>query len=1508
MNHCSMNKKLLSLIFASVLLSTAPLKAQVKPAFSGDPARFREELVMFMGENLSPEHNAILSTFLAKWDSAAFSRDNMSRILDLSTQLTGRQIRAVPQFSQFLKTLTDFAARNRDDAFLGYWLTGFSELLFNPRFSNESITRYIKNTSSLLEENLIFSSGSVKWKVKGSELKFTHDTIFHIDIRNATLTCYSQRDSTEIYNASGSYYPDLQIFRGSEGTVTWEKAGFARENVYAEMHDYTINTTRNSFTCDSARLTHKTYFREPVYGILTDQAASVSSRERSIFPQFETFTSQFVLNNIYEGVSYEGGLAFEGAQTRGKGNRSSPAKITLSRNDTLYIKITAVEFTFTRVGLTSAGTESTLYLGSDSIYHSNLGFSYNANDRQVNLYRTNNPVSASPYYDTYHNLDMYFENLSWDMNGSKVLITRAKGASIGQALFESATFFNAGYFMSLLGLDNYHPLARLKKFSEWYYSDRFPVGEFAKWLKISPDAVTGMCIDMAAKGFVFYDRDNDEVVIKKKVSDFIDSYAGKKDYDVLTVRSEVRAPMDNAVLDLKTFDMRVMGVRSIFLSDSQRVAIYPYNRELVISRNRGLTFDGVVQAGLFTIYGRDFRFSYDTFKIGLAKIDSIRIAVETGSTDAFGNNIVRDVGNIIQLTRGELYIDDPANKSGRKRLTQYPIINAMVPSYIYYDKIPGLEDIYRKEDFYFRIDPFTFENIDHFRDEDISLKGEFVAGKILKPMRQQMTVQENNSLGFEMNIPREGIEVYDGRGKLYDHIHMSNSGLVGSGTLRHLASVTQSDEYRFFPDSMLARASVFNIENDGTGLFPGLKSEDVKIKWLPGRDEWLAENAKDRGFSMFANGTILDGRLKLKPSGLSGSGDISMTDSRIVSNGFSFTASQIRADTADYSFRSPSTSGYAFIAENANTEIDFDKQKAAFHLNTGSSFVRFPEIEYLCTMTDFSYDMGTRILSMEQAGKPASGPGLIPPEKLLALNMKTLEKPTFIAVNSLRDTVAFAARKASYNVEKEYIEAGDISYIHIADALIQPENGKITINRRAVISRLSNAFIAVNNRHLLHSGNITIESAGKYSGSAVYNYVDDSKNIHPVTFSEITVDTLTTSGKGSIPESQKFMLSQAFTFSGDVSLSARKNNLFFTGSAGIINNCDRITSYGIKFRSYIDPANVMIPVGDKPRDKNDNLVFSGSFLNIDSTHIYPAFLSMQKSWSDAGLVTASGVLYYNRPAGRYQITSIEKTADPGRYGNLVSLDRNSCILSGEGRLNFGASLDLVKMNTAGSVRHNTDSGKVSIRTILALSFHFSPAALKMMSDDIRLVPSLKTVNLNSEFNSKGMKDLYGESLANQLRDEISLFGTFRSMPREFDAQLLLNDVSLYWNESSSSFRSQGKIGIGFIGPQAVNVYVDGFIEIQRRRSGDLIDIYLRANQSTWYYFSYFRGVMMAQAGNLEFNRLISSIKLKDRRHPQSSTRVPYTYMIAVEDRLSRFLRRMSGEQDEGSSPPEGQIW
>jgi hypothetical protein len=189
----------------------------------------------------------------------------------------------------------------------------------------------------------------------------------------------------------------------------------------------------------------------------------------------------------------------------------------------------------------------------------------------------------------------------------------------------------------------------------------------------------------------------------------------------------------------------------------------------------------------------------------------------------------------------------------------------------------------------------------------------------------------------------------------------------------------------------------------------------------------------------------------------------------------------------------------------------------------------------------------------------------------------------------------------------------------------------------------------------------------------------------------------------------------------------------------------------------------------------------------------------------------------------------------------------------------------------------------------------------MMADELKLVPSLKPVNLNSELNTIGMQDLFGQEAAARIKEEMSLFGTSRNLPKEFNYQIFLNDVKLVWNPTTSSFRSVGKIGIGLVGNQPINLYVDGNIEIQRRRSGDMFDIYLKANESTWYYFSYIRGVMMTQSGNNNYNKLIADTKANARKHPESSVRVPYTYMIAAENALGRFLRRISSE---GAVPEE----
>ncbi len=1488
--------KKITIILSILVIFSWDLSGQVQNQFSGDISAFSEEFIKFMGTPTTEAQEFALKRFEELWDSTAFSPILKDRIINVASQMRERKLRPSPTFYTLLQTLFIFNGTQQSEDKTLMWLNSLSEAIFDPRYSSVTLEKYIEVTGLIARDNTIYESGSVRWKVKSGEAEIVRDTSMYVSINDATVTCYSANDSMEIFHFKGSFFPEIFTLDCQNGIVTWEKAGYDRESVNATISKTNIDVTKNFFTCDSAMLTHTLYFKQPVAGKLTDKALFIASPETATYPRFETFEQTFIINDLYKDVDYEGGLTLEGSIVRGTGSSFYPASLSLYRNDTLYVKIKSKSFILSQKSLNSNEASATLYLDRDSIYHSNLGFSYSPSTREMNLFRTQSPISKSPYFDSFHNLDMYFETLTWDMNSSLMVMSRPKSASVGQARFESVSFYNERNFFRIMRLEEVHPLYLIRDFAKYYGFETFPVDQFARWLKMPVEQATAMCIELANSGFLFYDRTFNDVTVKKKVDDYIACFAKKKDYDDITINSETSGTEQNAVLDMKNYRMTISGVPAISLSDSQKVAIFPYKGKVVVGQNRSITFDGVVQAGLFTVFGKEFTFKYDTFYIRLQKVDSIRIAVETDKKDIYGRPITERINNVIQLGTAELYIDNPKNKSGLKSYKQYPIINAVTYSYIFYDKIPGLENVYPQKDFYFRVDPFTYSNIDHYTNRDISLAGEFIGGGILEPMRQTLSIQPDNSLGFAMVVPEEGLPVYSAKGQVFDYLSMSNKGLISSGKLNHLTSVAVADTFRFFPDSMTTKAMSFNMLKDNSGRFPELVSTDVAIRWLTKSDQWYAKNRKGKEFNMYANGTTMDGELMLHPSGMRGDGVINMTDSRITSNTFSFRSMNIDADTSDYYLKALQGYGYGFVATNANSHVDFSSQHTTFGLNTDSSLVVLPEIEYICKMTNFDYDMQAKTLSMWQQGRQSTT--LMPADELIKVPFTELEKPTYFSTNNMKDTVSFASGRGTYYLKDEYMKIDHVNYVRVADALIQPGEGTLIISKGAKIKKSENSFIAINNRHIIHTAAVTIESSADYTASGLYDYIDAEGTSQVISFPEIKVDTMATSAQGYIPVSQAFKLSPAFTFSGDVALRSAREHLKFTGSAGIVTNCGKINSSPLKFSAIIDPENILIPVGEKPRDINDNLVFSGSEVSLDSAGIYPTFLSERRSWSDNLIVDANGYLFYDKGAGKYRIASLTKLSDLSLPGNMVSFDNNYCILSGEGKVDFGANYNHFKMASAGMVIHNTDSTSLSVKALMGFTFYFSPEALKMMADDIKMIPTLKSVNLSTEFYKKALRDIIGDQAANDISEDLQLYGSVRTMPKEFNYQIFLNDVTMVWNPATMSFVSKGKIGIGFIGPQPMNIYVDGYIEIQRKRSGDLLDIYLKANDGTWYWFSYFPGVMMSLSSNRTYVDLLNNLKESAKKDPNASGRVPYKYMVGLPDRLSRFLRRMEGDYGE----------
>jgi len=113
-----------------------------------------------------------------------------------------------------------------------------------------------------------------------------------------------------------------------------------------------------------------------------------------------------------------------------------------------------------------------------------------------------------------------------------------------------------------------------------------------------------------------------------------------------------------------------------------------------------------------------------------------------------------------------------------------------------------------------------------------------------------------------------------------------------------------------------------------------------------------------------------------------------------------------------------------------------------------------------------------------------------------------------------------------------------------------------------------------------------------------------------------------------------------------------------------------------------------------------------------------------------------------------------------------------------------------------------------------------------------------------------------------------------------------------WDPLSRSFISYGPIGIGSIGGNTLNKYMDGVMQIRKGRSGATIEFILRHGKRQWYYFSYANGIMQVLSSDINFNDIIENLKEDKRELNPNSIKNYYEYVLTTRSRVINFLRSM----------------
>ena len=141
----------------------------------------------------------------------------------------------------------------------------------------------------------------------------------------------------------------------------------------------------------------------------------------------------------------------------------------------------------------------------------------------------------------------------------------------------------------------------------------------SKMTFLFPFPIRGLLYEMVASGFILFQPETESIIVKDRLVHFADAAQSRRDYDILRFYSKTDGT--NAKLEVKSQQILANEIKTIEFSDRHKVAARPHEGQLVLKKDRNLSFDGKVFAGYSSFEGKDFDFEYHKNQLTL---DSVR--------------------------------------------------------------------------------------------------------------------------------------------------------------------------------------------------------------------------------------------------------------------------------------------------------------------------------------------------------------------------------------------------------------------------------------------------------------------------------------------------------------------------------------------------------------------------------------------------------------------------------------------------------------------------------------------------------------------------------------------------------------------------------------------------------------------------------------------------------------------------------------------------------------------
>jgi len=1295
-------------------------------------------------------------------------------------------------------------------------------------------------------------------------------------LEGVTFVFSTKYDSAALRNTRGTLSLRDGTFVGERGTFGWDPAGLSGDSVYFEFKEYNFNVDKPNIKAEAGRLRYAGRVNKKVDGIFEFKSVRHKDKETAEYPRFMSFQADVAVEGLGgEGMHYNGGLALNGKRMFSSSVSGDYARLEVFHKEERKFVARSRQFEFKDSIITAKRAMVQLYQDNDSIFHPAVHLRYDYGKKHLSLDRELGQLRDAPYTSTYFGVDFSSDKLRWDITSDSINLVTVGGNNQAAMIIESKDYYHPDDYRLLSGMGfRFHPLAVVVNYANKNGIREFYLADVVQASRIDYAEAQAAMTFLSQKGMINYNAQTGYIIIKEKAIHVVDARKGNADYDNLKVHS-ISENAANASINLPRRRMTVRGVEEVNVSDSLNVLLKPDSSVITILQNRDLKFDGKITAGNFEINGKDFTFKYDSFFINLNKIDSIRFYVTEKNSK--GQTVRRRVNNAMVgadstamaeggmsgggHTSGTLFINRPDNKAGRLKVPHYPRLDATAGGVIYFDRSEILDGAYDRSVF-FVVPPFRLDSLNDADPASIHFDGTFVSSGMFPSFKEQLHTMSDKSLGFSHTIPPAGYPLFKSDGKVYGNINLDNSGLRVGGRIDYLAATVESNDFVFYPDSVMARGAKGELKEKqfGNVWFPQATLTDYELRWRPRVDRFEIKNQKGP-FNLYNTTAQLDGLLTVARTGATGAGKLITRGSEATSDQMAFSAKELSARHARFQVKTTNPEKPALQGEDIRLKFNLEQNFAEISPEVeGVAAIEFPYAQFKTSIPTARWDLTTQKITMT---KDANVP---------------LENSYFYTTRKELDSLSFNAEKAEYDIKLQQLKVSGIPYITVADARITPENNEVLILENAKIGQLKNTTIVLdtlNGYHRMINGVVDIVSRKEFNGYATYEYINALSDTfaikmenfrlevipeeHGTKHAKNAVPRFQTVANGTVPDQMKMVLAPRLFYKGDMVMYASKPALQLNGFARL--DLRKIKNYNtwLHYSQSGDEKDIFLDF-DHAEKEDGGKPDAGLHFAADNS-LYITFVTDKQMADDDDFFLPSGALFFDKESGEFKIEDRLKAAGEKLSGKVFSYNEDKQEVRFEGPVSFFREAREFSLVASAIGSGNLETNEIRANAFVMANMNVAPQIFQMMATDLLNIIKNEDVpeglGDHAELLYK-IADLVGERTAKDFEQK-SLQGpvSLGSLPA-LNFPLAFSNVNLKWSQKHKAFYSDGPLGLSHSLRADINGAFEGFMEIRRNEDGTpVFHVFFKARPECWYYFGFEDNRLMIQSSRQDVNDLVA---------------------------------------------------